>query len=145
MNYLSTKNNALINQGTYPWWKSLLTDVGPKIIYLIDNIVLPRIDELCIQAFGQFYSYNRPAADLLPLFTDKNGEKVFSGFTFKLLVVVDIIKGFTGKSTLVQQDEQFFLTGISTIPGIIVDTNSVKMIPKKGHLIFSFNIPIGEI
>lgn len=143
--YLMNRQQKTFQKGTFTWWKSLLSDVGPKIINLIEMTIIPAIDTLCVRAFGNSYTYDRVGADLLPLFSEAGGKNIFTGFSFKMLVNVNIIKGFDGNPDLIKQDEAFFIEGLRAIPGIEITDKSAIMDTKNGRMIFSLNILLGTV
>ena len=143
--YLMNQTQTTFTKGTFTWWKSLLSDVGPKIITFIEQGLIPALDNLCIKAFGSNYSYDRVGADLLPMFSESGDQSIFTGFSFKALFNVDIIKGFDGSADLIAQDEAFFIEGLRAIPGIQISDNSAVMDTKNGRMVFSINILLGSV
>ena len=133
------------SKGTFIWWKSLLSDVGPKMITFIEQTVVPAIDSIMIRAFGSNYGYTSKGADIRPLFKEDGDQNILSGFTFKALFTCDMIRDFDGNQEYIDQDEAFFIASLRQIPGIQVDEDSAIMDVKNGQVVFSVKILFGAI
>ena len=130
-------------KGTYSWWSKLLGPggVGNQIIKFVDQSLIPTLDTIMVRAFGHQYQYKKLGADLTPIL--QGG--ILSGFEFKTIFIVDVLKGFDGNDQDVEDDTEFFYDSLRKLRGIQVKEDSVFLDTESGRITFKMMIPLQAV